>query len=73
MHVTYDTDVGAAYIYLGAPRGPKSVGRTVVATAEINLDFDHDGHLIGLEILNVAMLPPELAATAEIIGPKRET
>ena len=50
--VTFDRQVNAAYIGLG-PRDAvqPSVAMTVPVDAEINLDFDDMGRLIGIEVL----------------------
>ena len=54
MRVKYDPEADAAYIYI-ADIEPGAVADT--ATGEgiaegINLDFDADGKLIGIEVLN---------------------
>jgi len=71
LAVTYDADVDAAYIYLtkiaagGVKRtyccDPSEVGGT------INLDFDDDGCLLGIEILSASKkLPTELIRSSEV-------
>ena len=76
MKITYDKSVDAVYIYLISnddikpawvqktyPCDPSEVG------GMINLDFDKDGHLGGVEILDASKtLPKELLDSAEIIG-----
>lgn len=51
--ITYDPEVRAAYIKLSDAR--------IVATREMRkdvlLDFDEDGQVVGIEILDVAMWP----------------
>ena len=42
--------------------------RTLLVTDSINLDFDADGHLIGIELLDPALLHPNLMAQAEKPG-----
>jgi len=64
MRVTYDREVDAAYIYL-IDISPKGVARTVRATSDINLDFDKDGRLIGIELLRESLLPTALLEIAE--------
>lgn len=71
MRIAYDLDADAAYIYVVDEIGVGGVDRTVpVDPAEvggmINLDFDVDGHLLGIEILDASsFLPPELLRGAE--------
>jgi len=70
---TYDKSVDAAYIKLtGAEVGdakktyacdPGEVGGT------INLDFDAEGRLLGIEVLDAkSKLPEDFLSQAEIIG-----
>jgi uncharacterized protein YuzE len=66
MKLSYDRSVDAAYIQIAAeidaggvaktyPCDPRQVG------GEINLDFDAEGRLLGIEILDASKkLPPEL-------------
>ncbi|MCT1479382.1 DUF2283 domain-containing protein [Microbacterium sp. p3-SID336] len=62
MHVRYDPEVDAAYLTVGREvqageavaqvseiRNPHGVG-------EIILDFDADGHLVGVEVLQASKL-----------------
>jgi len=49
---TYDSEIDAAYIYLQHPAAPGSGSRQVTVDTDIVLDFDQDGHLLGLEILD---------------------
>jgi uncharacterized protein YuzE len=66
----YDSSVNAAYIYLGGPRAAGSVTKTyacdpIQVAGMINLDFDKDGRLIGIEVLDAtSKLPPELLAAS---------
>ena len=60
MKVRYDRSADAAYIYL-TPQKPGSAVRTYACDAEavnghIQLDFDKDGHLIGIEVLDASRL-----------------
>lgn len=71
MKVTYDASVDAAYIYLRGI-GPGGVAHThVVEPREIeidmiNLDFDEDSRLIGIEVLSASRhLPPEVLKSAK--------
>lgn len=74
MRITYDGEVNAAYIYLRDVIEPGGVKMTYCCDrqkvdAEINLDFDTKGRLVGIEVLDAsAKLPPELLNVAEIIG-----
>jgi uncharacterized protein YuzE len=67
MRVEYDAEVDAAYIYL-ADVEPGSVSDTVEGEgmAEgVNLDFDAEGKLIGIEVLDAsARLSEELLEQA---------
>lgn len=75
MRVTYDGQVNAAYIYL-QPIGPGEVKRTHVCGSEtdgpardVNLDFDSQGRLIGVEVLYAShRLPKAFIDDAEKIG-----
>jgi uncharacterized protein YuzE len=64
MRVTHDPSVHAAYIYLTDAIAPGGVKKTISTERGINLDFDADGHLIGIELLGADLLHPELAAIA---------
>ncbi len=55
MKITYDTRIDAAYIQLAADIGAGGVAKTVPLVraevgGEINLDFDRNGRLIGIEV-----------------------
>lgn len=67
MRITYDGEVDAAYIYL------REIGAGDVATTVpgwpgteafmVNLDFDSDGRLLGIEVMDASTkLPPEFLA-----------
>ncbi|OWY69782.1 hypothetical protein B7486_19255 [cyanobacterium TDX16] len=64
--VTYDPAANAGYIYL-QHISPGGVRKTVEAIPEaILLDFDNEGHLIGIEVLNAnRLLPREVWKGAE--------
>jgi uncharacterized protein YuzE len=68
VRVTYDQEVDAAYIYLRDPEARKGTVKSLpVAEAPgmIVLDFDVDGCLFGIEVLDASkLLPPELLDTA---------
>jgi uncharacterized protein YuzE len=71
IRVTYDGSVDAAKIYL-ATIGAGGVVTTVVGEDEagsVNLDFDPDGRLVGIEVLRASRhLPPEVIERADRIG-----
>jgi uncharacterized protein YuzE len=62
VRVEYDPDVDAAYIYLTEIK-PGGVATTVpgwpnTQAFEINLDFDADGRLLGIEVLDASKRLP---------------
>lgn len=62
LRISYDASVDAAYVYLqsGAAVQP-SVARTEAFDTSINLDFDDQDRLVGIEILAARrLLRPEL-------------
>ena len=75
MRATYDRSVDAAMIYLRDIE-PDGVKHTVpvwaeegVAAGDVILDFDSEGRLIGIEVLNASKtLPADVLASAERIG-----
>ena len=64
MNLKYDTEVDAAYLYLTAIKeggvkktylcDPREVG------GQINLDFDEDGRMVGIEVLGASRLLPKV-------------
>ena len=70
MRITYDERVDAAYLYLKNEIPPGGVARTypcdpVEVRGMINLDFDADGFLLGIEVMDASKtLPPELLSEA---------
>jgi uncharacterized protein YuzE len=70
MRVTYDTEVNAAYIYLkdiapGEARHQVGV-QDPTPRGQVILDFDAEGTLIGIEVLDAKEgLPQELLDQAE--------
>ena len=61
-----DPEVDAAYVTVGAAIADGEVARTVAVnlpddiSGELFLDFDRDGHLLGVEILGASrLLHPE--------------
>jgi uncharacterized protein YuzE len=71
MRVTYDKQANAAYIYIASEILPGSIKCTYTCNTtevggEINLDFDCQGKLVGIEILNAdKKLPMEVLESAE--------
>jgi uncharacterized protein YuzE len=64
VHVSYDREADAAYIYVRNPEARKGTVKSVpVADAPgmIVLDFDTDGRLFGIEVLDASRLLPEEA------------
>jgi uncharacterized protein YuzE len=74
MRVEYDASHDQAYVYVREIESA-GVAKTVTLVAEppdtenygINLDFDHEGRLVGIEVDGGASrrLPPELLAGAK--------
>jgi uncharacterized protein YuzE len=70
VRVTYDASVDMAYIYLGE-RNPGSVHRSEEFEPEdkggtLVLDFDNDGHLLGIEVFRAReRLPAALLERAQ--------
>lgn len=70
MFLKYDRAGDAAYIYLVEGLGPGGVKRTYACdpqevNREINLDFDADGSLVGIEVMSPReLLPPQLLQDA---------
>lgn len=65
MRVTYDESVDAAYIYL-TEIGCGEAQITTPVNNDINLDFDKDGRLLGIEVLNARnRLPVEVLNQAD--------
>ncbi len=66
MKLSYDRSVDAAYIQLAREIAAGGVAKTypcdpLEVSGQINLDFDAEGRLIGIEILDASKkLPPEL-------------
>ena len=59
MKVTYDRSVDAAYIYLADDIGEGCVKKTYACDPDevggvINLDFDEDGRMVGVEVLGAS-------------------
>ncbi|MFJ7272051.1 DUF2283 domain-containing protein [Streptomyces sp. NPDC099050] len=71
VRVTYDKSVNAAYVYFTDPQARPKVSHMypcdpVQVGGMINLDFDEDGRLIGIEVLAASSkLPSHLLDAAE--------
>ena len=70
MRIEYDPQSDAAYIYFESQIGAGGVDKTYACDpsavdGQIHLDFDAQGRLLGIEILDASeFLPAELLATA---------
>lgn len=77
MRIEYDAQVDAAYIYLVEQISAGAVAKTypcdpLQVNGEINLDFDADGRLLGIEVLDASrFLPKQLLEDASVR--KRQT
>lgn len=54
MRIEIDKEVDAAYIYLDETSKEKASFKTIEVNNNIILDFDKEGKLIGIEILNAS-------------------
>lgn len=54
MKFEYDRDVDAAYIYLEYPIDDNNIKETIELNDNIKLDFDKNGKLVGVEILDAS-------------------
>ncbi len=54
MKFTYDKDTDAAYIYLDDSIKEREAKKTIELNDNIILDFDKNGKLIGIEILDAS-------------------
>jgi len=54
MKLEYDKEVDAGYIYIEYPIKKESVKKTIELNDDIILDFDANGKLIGIEVLNAS-------------------
>lgn len=69
MRVTYDSEADSAYIQLGkldvGGVAYTYITEPEIETGMINLDFDREGRLLGIEVLSASRsLPQELHASA---------
>ena len=75
MKMTYDPSVNAAYVFLvdSIGYGEVDISQHSIFTlgdrSELILDFDVNGHLLGIEILDAdQIIRPELLQSAELPG-----
>ena len=54
MKIEYDKDVDAAYIYIEHPIRKGQVKNTIEINEDISVDFDKEGNLLGVEILDAS-------------------
>lgn len=54
MKFEYDKDADAAYVYLVEDIKDGEAEKTIELNKDIILDFDSDGKLLGVEILNAS-------------------
>jgi uncharacterized protein YuzE len=62
MRVTYDPEANAAYIYIREPEARQGTVTSLPvdgAPGMIVLDFDTDGRLFGVEVLDASRLLPQ--------------
>jgi len=67
IHISMDDEAEMAYITL-LPRwiGDGEIDRTLTCEGEgVNLDYDKNGKLIGIEILSTSVLHPEMLESFE--------
>lgn len=71
MRIRYDSSVDAAYIEIAGEIGIRGVASTYACDPRevqgmINLDFDAEGRLVGIEVMAASKrLPPEALLPAE--------
>ncbi len=56
MKITYDKEADAAYIYLEGSIEDGEAKKTVELNDNIIVDFDKEGKLLGIEILNASKI-----------------
>ncbi len=63
MRMTYDRTADAAYVYLVPHVEPGGVARTYCCdpseAGQVSLDYNSEGQLVGIEILNARKLIPQ--------------
>jgi uncharacterized protein YuzE len=77
MELRYDEEVNMAYVYLREPGTRGTVAKSVPweftdeqIRCELVLDFDSDGHFIGIEVFGAryVLLPSELGRASRTEG-----
>lgn len=70
MRVTYDPDADAGYIYLTDTIAPGESKKQlqVKNDADIVIDIDKDGYIIGIELLRIGLLHPTLRAQVDVLN-----
>ncbi|MGY1498649.1 DUF2283 domain-containing protein [Streptomyces sp. QTS52] len=77
VRVTYDKTANAAYVHFTEPQARAEAARMypcdpVKVDGMINLDFDEEGRLIGIEVLAASSkLPKHLLESAERLDANR--
>ncbi len=67
MKIEYDKDVDAGYIYLVNEIKDGEAVKTIELDSNIILDFDKDGKLLGIEVLNAsAVLNKDILMKASV-------
>jgi len=56
MKLEYDEDVDAAYIYIEYPIKEGEAEKTIELNDNISIDFDKNGKLLGIEILDASKI-----------------
>ena len=59
MKITFDKEIDTAYIYLKEEIKPGEAIKNMQVEDNIILDFDINGKLLGIEILNVSTKMPQ--------------
>jgi len=68
MKIEYDKEADAAYLYLVETIGEGEAVKTIQLNDNIILDFDKNGKLIGMEVLNASrVLNKEVLLRAQAI------
>ncbi len=65
LHVRVDPVVNCTYIYLVGKTGKGEAVRQIRAGDNIVIDLNRDGQVIGIELLDKALLHPQIAARAK--------
>lgn len=68
MHITYDKEADAAYISLQDDK----VHTSVEADNNTVIDYDKEGRVVGIEILDASTSNPEIIKQAQIIRKLKE-